>query len=450
MSDENLKIVSVAELLKENLGIPIYQRPYRWTTESAALLFNDIHESFLKLGQEYRIGTVVLHNDSEQKKLMIVDGQQRLTTLSILVLCIQEILQSTSDINFSDYTGLLNSDETYSNLSLDAARNNYKVLKDKCLEIKDELIEFFKYISEKCTFVKIITDSEQQAFQFFDSQNSRGKELAPHDLLKSYHLREMSNDNLDLKLSLVGAWEKVNQKKLALFFQNHLYPLTTWYKGKSGLNYSSKHIKTFKGLKQDNKYNYAIYHKAANLYIEHFNSDNMFELTCSNEINQFQLTQPVVAGRRFFSYTLYYLNMYEKVCSIIEKEFDGPNVKDIVRDTYGGNGYIRNLFINIIMFYIDKFDFDSLSKTVLKKLFKWAYSLRLKMYSVYPETVNNYALGNNNRANYGLRMFNKISEMTSPSDMDSILLDTIKKNEINNKNDLNTRLWTEIFGGQNE
>ena len=47
-------------------------------------------------------------------------------------------------------------------------------------------------------------------------------------------------------------------------------------------------------------------------------------------------------------------------------------------------------------------------------------------------------------------MFNKISEMTSPSDMDSILLDTIKKNEINNKNDLNTRLWTEIFGGQNE
>ena len=72
------------------------------------------------------------------------------------------------------------------------------------------------------------------------------------------------------------------------------------------------------------------------------------------------------------------------------------------------------------------------------------------MYSVYPETVNNYALGNNNRANYGLRMFNKISEMTSPSDMDSILLDTIKKNEINNKNDLNTRLWTEIFGGQNE
>ncbi|MCR4579073.1 MAG: DUF262 domain-containing protein [Treponema sp.] len=109
MNDENLKIVSVAELLKENLGIPIYQRPYRWTTESAALLFNDIHESFLKLGQEYRIGTVVLHNDSEQKKLMIVDGQQRLTTLSILVLCIQEILQTTSDINFSDYTGLLNS-----------------------------------------------------------------------------------------------------------------------------------------------------------------------------------------------------------------------------------------------------------------------------------------------------------------------------------------------------
>ena len=443
MNDENLKIVSVAELLKEELGIPIYQRPYRWTTESAALLFNDIHESFLKSGKEYRIGTVVLHKDLEQQKLMIVDGQQRITTLSILVLCVKELLGDNSDINFSDYTGLLNAKDTYSTLSLNAVRRNYEVLKDKCLEIRDELLDFFKYISESCTFVKIVTDSEQQAFQFFDSQNSRGKELAPHDLLKSYHLREMNKDNINVKLSLISSWEKIKQDDLALFFQNHLYPLNTWYKGNSGLYYSSKKIKVFKGLKLENTYNYAVYHKAANLYIEHYNSENVFELTSNKEINQFQLTQPVIAGRRFFSYTLYYWDLYVKVYTHIEDEFkDNP----IIRDTYGGNGYIRNLFINVVMFYVDRFDMESLSKTVLKKLYKWAYSLRLMMYSVYQETVNNYALGSNSRVNNGLNIFSIISEMSSPADMDSIILDDIKENGIKNPREQNKKLWKEIFG----
>ena len=453
MNKEDLQIVSVSELLREPLGIPIYQRPYRWNTDSASLLFNDMHESFSKLGQEYRIGTVVLHRDSEENKLMIVDGQQRLTTLSILVLCIKELLQDSTTINFDEYTGLLLSDDTYSNLSLKAARDNYKVLKEKCLEIKDELIDFFKYISDKCTFVKIITNNEQEAFQFFDSQNSRGKELAPHDLLKSYHLREMANDNSDIKLKLIGEWEKENQKELALFFQNHLYPLTNWYKGKSGLYYSSKKIKVFKGLKQDNKFNYAVYHKAANLYIEQFNKEKMFELVNNSELNQFQLTQPIVAGRRFFIYTHYYLQMYKTVCDYIDKEFDNQMVKD----RSGGNGYIRNLFINIVMFFVDKFDYESLTRSVLNKLYKWAYSLRLKMYSVYPETVNNYARGQNTRINHGLNMFNRISEMASPSEIDSVLLESIKENDFinhekpaieNNAGYNNANLWKQLFGSE--
>ena len=89
----------------------------------------------------------------------------------------------------------------------------------------------------QCTTVQIVTDSEQEAFQFFDSQNSRGKELAPHDLLKSYHLREMNSEVENLKVKIINRWENVNQDDLDDLFKSYLYPLTQWYRRKkwSGL-----------------------------------------------------------------------------------------------------------------------------------------------------------------------------------------------------------------------
>ena len=45
--NENLKIVTIRELLKENLTIPGYQRPYRWSTESAVTLVTDSYSAFI-------------------------------------------------------------------------------------------------------------------------------------------------------------------------------------------------------------------------------------------------------------------------------------------------------------------------------------------------------------------------------------------------------------------
>ena len=70
--------------------------------------------------------------------------------------------------------------------------------------------------------VQIVTDSEQEAFQFFDSQNTRGKELAPHDLLKSYHLREMDKESEDLKVQIINQWENINTNILKDLFS--IYP----------------------------------------------------------------------------------------------------------------------------------------------------------------------------------------------------------------------------------
>lgn len=439
MNQESLKIVSLRELLKLNLSIPSYQRPYRWTTESASTLFNDIYSAYKNHIPEYRIGSVVLHNNDNEFE--IVDGQQRVTTLTILTYCFYITSKNNACLRLSN---LLERKDSFDNLSSKAIIENFEVLKRYCEIIENELSLFINYALENCTFVKIVTNTEQEAFQFFDSQNSRGKALAPQDLLKSYHLREMDDSTESEKIKIINEWENEKQKDLALFFENNLYPLVRWYKSKDGLNYSSKKIKAFKGIKQSSNYHYSIYHKAANLFIERFNSDGMYELTNGEKIHQFQLTQPLIAGKRFFQYTLYYFNLYKTVIRHIESNFDSQYIS-----TYGaGNSYIRNLFINIVIFFVDKFNMEELTDSRLKFLYDWAYSLRVVMHSVYPQTVNRYAVGYwDCRVNKGLNLFMRISEMQNPEEIDRIFLEKVEQKQlVNYKSTKYQSIWNFIFG----
>ena len=316
--NNNLCIVSIRELMGENLSIPMYQRPYRWSTDSVLTLVTDIYEAFLNGILEYRIGSVVLHriNDNKNEVLNIVDGQQRLTTIAIIFYVFQELLGE------DDKTKIRLLEEKYNELSYKAIIDNLDIIRRKLKEFdKKQLKEYYNYILENCTIVKIVTDSEQEAFQFFDSQNSRGKELAPHDLLKAYHLREMNDESEDIKVKIINDWENLEQNKLEDLFSNHLYPLVRWYKLKSGIKYSVKDIKVFKGIKKNNNYNFSIYNRAANMFIERFNSDKLYEITIGNLINQFQLTQPIIAGKRFFKYSIHYTKLYNKIIKLVEDKY---------------------------------------------------------------------------------------------------------------------------------
>ncbi|MDA3052842.1 DUF262 domain-containing protein [Campylobacter sp. JMF_01 NE2] len=402
MSEKKLEIASIEKLFKMSLLIPNYQRPYRWSIESVSILFSDIYEAMNKDILEYRIGSVILHKNGEEK-YEIVDGQQRITTLSILLYCL-------------DKHNTLLEEKTFNDLSEKAIIENYQILRRYCEKIDKE--KFKKYLLENCTFVKIIVDSEQEAFQFFDSQNSRGKALAPQDLLKSYHLREMADSDENQKIKIISTWENENQKELAKFFEYHLYPLVQWCKGKDGLYYSDKKIKVFKGIKKENIYNYSIYHKAANLYIENFNYQNLYELTNSEKITQFQLTQPLIAGERFFYYTHYYFNLYKKIL----KEIDKRKVEyEFIFENGTGNSYVKNLFINILIFFVDRFNIKELNDERFEILCGWAYSLRIVMSAVYIETINKYALGKHDRIN-NENLFEKIAQMQKPQELDNIIL----------------------------
>jgi len=93
MSEEKAKILKIKDVFDLKLSIPDYQRPYKWTIKHVQQLLDDLLTHFRNQQQVYRIGTVVIHKYNEEnketkkieEKLDIVDGQQRLITLSLLL-----------------------------------------------------------------------------------------------------------------------------------------------------------------------------------------------------------------------------------------------------------------------------------------------------------------------------------------------------------------------------
>lgn len=79
-------ISKIEDLLNKELTLPNYQRPYKWETYHVQQLLNDLLNHF-EQNQTYRIGTVVLHQYDSRND--IVDGQQRLTTLTLLLYCLK-------------------------------------------------------------------------------------------------------------------------------------------------------------------------------------------------------------------------------------------------------------------------------------------------------------------------------------------------------------------------
>lgn len=159
---KELKIILIKDLFDiPNITIPYYQRPYRWNYKTANTLLNDIIEARNRNILQYRIGTVILHKDKDNN-YNIVDGQQRLTTLSILLYCIDNVLNVKAKETEKYLLG-----QKYSNLSYDAININYNFYKRRINEFSNkELEDIKKYILGNCELVQVVTDSEQEAFQF--------------------------------------------------------------------------------------------------------------------------------------------------------------------------------------------------------------------------------------------------------------------------------------------
>ena len=412
-----------------NLVIPEYQRPYKWTAASANQLLDDILEASSSNKEVYRIGTLILHIDSNGE-YNVVDGQQRTITLSLLLTCLG-----------CDDIALLNQKLTENYYNLHNVANNFRALKRRIENFANyEKEELVRYVKDNCEMIVVITDDISEAFQFFDSQNARGKKLYPHDLLKAYHLREMRNLEADATEKVVRTWENLDQKALSALFSEYLYRLKAWVKGNRAEELDEHNIDLFKGVSAHDNYPYAQYYKGAFAYADNINNSALPFVTGIHKLNAFQLDTPIIAGKPFFDYAKHYFDILADIQDNDKYEGVFINDNEIVKTLNlrkyrngVGNRITRLLLDTAILLYVDRFCPDQPSETDLKQLdqfvvyaFVWAYSLRAQYYNVGWLVAQNYIMGNSAKdVVNAFNIYKLIINANSPIQLMSDLADKI-------------------------
>lgn len=215
--------------------IPSYQRPYAWTTEEAGELFTDLMDFMESQGEEeaYFLGSIVLIKEEGKPYAEVIDGQQRLTTLTILVAIIAEHLEGSMKENFELYINepgkpaediepkprlklrerdraffsqyiqefsfkkLLEQDPVNLSDSQKNIRNNaewfIKKLQNDLQGDKSRIEALGKFIVNRCFLVAVSTPSMRSAHRIFMVLNDRGMNLLPSDLLKSEIIGQISD-----------------------------------------------------------------------------------------------------------------------------------------------------------------------------------------------------------------------------------------------------------------
>ena len=413
--EEKAKVRKLKEILDADLSIPSYQRPYKWTIKHVQQLLDDLLTHFRNQQQVYRIGTVVIHKYNEEKKeaqkieekLDIVDGQQRLITLSLL-------LHSLGGKN-----NLLEQHLTHS-ISKNNVMENYQFIKNYSISDEDT---FKKYLLEICEMVYVELDDLDEAFQFFDSQNSRGKPLESYDLLKAYHLREMKDKPKEIIHHCVERWEKsaLSQEinNLDKIINYILFRLRRWHYQESGEVFTSDELETFKGVSESATYPY-LSPLFSTKVVEKLAQQNPMFYHPRFVKTSFQTIQTLINGEQFFDYVQYYSELYEKLfkegSGLVDKvkKINGKDIEKGVNTFLNnqeycyrvGDKYLKNLFECIVLFYFDKFGEVYLDEFI-NKAFLWVYRIRFEYQRITFKTIEDEAHSKNG-------LFNHIEKSSMP------------------------------------
>ena len=423
------RIITVRELLNmENITIPPYQRPYKWTEKNVNLLIDDI--LFNSNKSSYRIGTLVLHEDNGIQN--IVDGQQRTITLALIALA----LKNESKLKEKEIVNRENPDSSYTprfglnfsnNISKKNIQNNYKVILRRVNEFNKEDILFFY---NKCEMVEVVLQNISEAVQFFDSQNARGKDLEPHDLLKAYHLREMNNLPEEEQLNIVNKWEKFEPTELSNLFAIFLFRIRNWSKGLSAREFTKDNIDVFKGISLDSiicpeMYPFTNLYRIVHYYVDDYNNSFHSKIRNQRFDYPFQLDQTIINGKRFFEMVAHYKILYENIKSLKQNNSILKLIEEYKGHYRTGDIYIRNMFYCALLYYVDKFGYYELDKAI-NKLFAWAYTLRMKLKNVGIPSIDNYAL--NHPPHASVQLFKILRDSTNPKDILNLQLEVLNEN----------------------
>ncbi len=269
----NSYLWNIRQVFESNMfTVPVYQRPYSWETKHVKVLLDDLFQAYNrekeKKGTDYFIGSIYIHDlqdklEGQYSKYDIIDGQQRLTTLTFLLLSIYALaceknispsnpkymqikgslwkyttkydkkncvmaLNSIEKKCFADlFNRCFNDDSDKETLAVTSEKileflesykpasvfdqrvlENFKIVFQRVrncfLSAPDEsLINFATFLLEHVQVIAIIyKDAVSKAFAIFESMNSKGKILEEIDKIKTFIFSKFSENNQDYKLCL--------------------------------------------------------------------------------------------------------------------------------------------------------------------------------------------------------------------------------------------------------
>lgn len=426
----NTKVIAIKDLLTfSNLKLPVYQRPYKWQEKHIQQLIQDVFQ--FKNKTAYRLGTLVIHKDDEEYN--IVDGQQRTVSCLLLFKAIVNTFAVDDPILKKEIARISGSLIDFSFSNEISQRNISKNYLTACRYVANLDEDFVRFFLHHCEFISFEINHISEAFQFFDAQNSRGKDLEPHDLLKAYHLREYSIDEEKSKLNDVTDWETYQSDKLSKLFAEYLFRIRSWSRGESGFEFDKNKIYLFKGVTvgKIGDYKYAEALRILHHYTDEYNSSYHRQIDLNMKPYPFQLDATILNGRRFFEMISHYKKIFDLMLNDIKvnKSLNkiSETILNVINEYEGwqrtGDTYVRTLFECALVFYIDKFGLHQIDLAI-EKIFAWCYKLRLEYYAIQFESIDNHVLASN--------LFLDIKNSYTPQEAlrRPIHINTIRKREI--------------------
>lgn len=233
----------ISEVLEgsQQIRVPDYQREYSWGREQWSELWDDVYALTRERDNHFLGSIVVIENSQDSlKTLELVDGQQRLTTISIFLCAIRDRFEGDEDEEYSDLAELVDgflqiqsrtTGQRHQKLQLNKFHNDEfdKILKGNVDLVSDsELKDAYEYYSSKLEgydsekvqeiyqklinsvyIVQIECGSEVSAFRLFESLNDKGLDLGAVDLVKNRLFME-ANENSDIDENRVkDLWEEI-------------------------------------------------------------------------------------------------------------------------------------------------------------------------------------------------------------------------------------------------
>lgn len=213
--NNNVNTLKIGELLtNDKYFIPIYQRNYSWGDEEISYLIQDLWNAYLNNeNKNYYIGSLVV-NKKENGDFEVIDGQQRLTTLTLIMhyFCMNNLYENDFARNVH-FEHRKDSDWALEHLELDNIHNVFKnALKSikkywaadqKTVEQQKSLADF---LLTKVEIIRTEVPENTDLNHYFEIMNSRGEQLEKHEILKARLMKNLPAKSFE-QLLFAKIWD---------------------------------------------------------------------------------------------------------------------------------------------------------------------------------------------------------------------------------------------------